>query len=387
MAVRKYKNKAGTEEIGYEAQGRSADGQDYRRRYRAEKVSGKRQWAEAKRRAEAFEAQQRSAKATGAPPMLDRTTTVSQYAQKWAETRLHRDSTARRAQVHLKHITGSRLGERPLADVRTSEVEAWVADRSRHLSPGTMRNLYITLKATFRLAVEDRVIERSPCVRDIKLPKVVGRADYKPLTVVDVRRLADAIPERYRAMVITQAGLGLRVGELLALQRRDVDFLRRTVRVERQQSDKGANLSTATKNDKTREIPLPRPVADALAAHLAAHPQPEATGLLFRSRFNNGVRQDYYTIKILRGAMTAAGFTGRTSHDLRHHFVSVLLNRGRSLADVAAMIGDTQAVTLKTYSHMMPKAEDGIRQAIEAEWDEAQHAEETPGDTVTGDGP
>jgi integrase len=35
-------------------------------------------------------------------------------------------------------------------------------------------------------------------------------------------------------MVITQAGLGLRIAELLALRVQDVDFLRRTVKVESQ---------------------------------------------------------------------------------------------------------------------------------------------------------
>ena len=47
-----------------------------------------------------------------------------------------------------------------------------------------------------------------------------------PLTVEEVMRAAEAMPARNRAMVITQAGLGLRIGELLALRVEDVDFLR-----------------------------------------------------------------------------------------------------------------------------------------------------------------
>jgi integrase len=51
-----------------------------------------------------------------------------------------------------------------------------------------------------------------------------------PLTVAQVRALADAMPARACAMVIAQAGLGLRLGELLAMRFQDVDFLRRTAR-------------------------------------------------------------------------------------------------------------------------------------------------------------
>jgi integrase len=58
------------------------------------------------------------------------------------------------------------------------------------------------------------------------------RQRITPLSVIEIQDRAGAMPERCRAMVITQAGLGLRVAELPALRVQDVDFLRRTVRVE-----------------------------------------------------------------------------------------------------------------------------------------------------------
>lgn len=42
--------------------------------------------------------------------------------------------------------------------------------------------------------------------------------------------LAEEVPPRCRAMVVAQADLGLRVGELLGLTVDDVDFLRRDLR-------------------------------------------------------------------------------------------------------------------------------------------------------------
>ena len=47
-----------------------------------------------------------------------------------------------------------------------------------------------------------------------------------PLSVEQVTALAEAMPERYRTMVLAQASLGLRIGELLALRVEDVDSLR-----------------------------------------------------------------------------------------------------------------------------------------------------------------
>ncbi len=73
-----------------------------------------------------------------------------------------------------------------------------------------------TLRSIYTSAVLDRLVASSPVVR-VQLPRS-ERARVVPLTVDQVRALAEAMPARTRAMVLTQAGLGLRVGELLALR-------------------------------------------------------------------------------------------------------------------------------------------------------------------------
>jgi integrase len=96
-----------------------------------------------------------------------------------------------------------------------------------------------------------------------------------PLTVEEVQALADAIPERYRAVIITQAGLGLRVAELLALRISDIDFLRHKVKIEYQLTQNGLDRVPPKTPRSRRTLPLPQVVADALAAHLAEFPPAE----------------------------------------------------------------------------------------------------------------
>jgi integrase len=128
------------------------------------------------------------------------------------------------------HIEGTRLGGRKLADVRPSEVQAWATDRSRVLAPTTVRQAVGLLRSVYGAAVLDRLVAASPVIR-IQLPRY-EKERIVPLSVEQVAALAEAMPERYRTMVLAQAGLGLRIGELLALRVQDVDFLRRTVRIE-----------------------------------------------------------------------------------------------------------------------------------------------------------
>src|SRR3954452_20479395 len=232
--------------------------------------------------------------------------TVAEYARSWAETRPHRPTTARRTEMMIRlHITGTRLGGRKLADVRPSEVQGWATDRSRVLAPTTVRQAVGLLRSVYGSAVRDRLVASSPVVR-IQLPRY-ERERVVPLSVEQVAALARAMPERYRAMVLTQAGLGLRIGELLALRVQDVDFLRRTVRIQWHitQGAKGERSEPKTPRSR-RAIPLPRLVADALAAQLAAYPAAE-DGTIFTTGKGAPLGHVYYGHNLIRRAVSEAG--------------------------------------------------------------------------------
>ena len=170
-------------------------------------------------------------------------------------------------------------------------------------------------------------------------------------------------------MVLTQAGLGLRIGELLALRAQDVDFLRRVARVEWQIAPEGKARSEPKTPRSRRTVPLPQVVAEALAEHMGAVP-PAADGSLFTTRTGAVYRHDYYGSHIFSAAVERAGLPrGTTSHDLRHHYASVLPAAGESVVAVAERLGHENAsLVLSTYGHLMPDSEDRTRRAIDETW-------------------
>jgi len=109
-------------------------------------------------------------------------------------------------------------------------------------------------------------------------------------------------------MVTLAAGTGLRPGECFGLTLDRVDFLRRTLTVDRQ-------LVTVTGHPafgppktaaSVRTIPLPRVVVDALGAHLAAHPS-GPDGLIFVDPFGRPIRRSWFGHTVWRPADQAAG--------------------------------------------------------------------------------
>ena len=192
------------------------------------------------------------------------------------------------------------LGARRLASVRPSDVQAWAAGLAGRYAPATVRGHVGRLKAVYAAAVLDRLVASSPVVR-VALPRAES-ARVVPLTVAQVRALAGGVPPRCRAMVLVQAGLGLRLGELLALRASNVDFLRRTVRVEHQLEERTRERVEPKTPRSRRTVPLPDVAAEALAEHMRQWP-PLADGSLFYGHNRRVYARTVYMTKVFKAAV------------------------------------------------------------------------------------
>jgi len=311
-------------------------------------------------------------------------TTVAQYARTNAAARPHGRRTAERVESMIRnHVESTALGGRRLASVRPSEAQAWATDRAQHLAPSTLRLLVGLLRSMYNAAVLDRLVAANPFAR-VTLPRHEAER-VVPLAVDQVRALAEAMAPRYRAMVLAQAGLGLRLGELLALRVEDVDFLRRTVRIEHQVGQDTRELVPPKTPRSRRTVPLPKMAGDALAAHLVEFPASAAVGcacppsaacsrsrggLVFHTATDRPYAAEHYGSRVFRGAVQRAKLPGgTTTHELRHHYASVLLAAGESVVAVGERLGhDDATLVLTTYGHLMADREDHTRKAVDAAW-------------------
>jgi integrase len=286
--------------------------------------------------------------------------TLRDYATAWASGQVGRDNTARITDNALRVHIFPRLGDRPMHAVRHSDVQALVKACSETLAPGTVRNVYDVLARVFSSAVDDRVVAATPC-RRIILPRLED-VEIVPPSVEQVLTLVEVVEPRYRGAVVLLAGSGLRVGELLGARIGDVDFLRRSIRVERQRLQD--NTIAPTKTGKSvRTVPLGQVVVDELAAHLAAYPSSE---WLFTTRQGRPLVYRQWQ-NVWRRAKTAATIEDLSTHDLRHFFASALIAGGASVKQVQAVLGHANAmITLRTYAHLWPGDDDRTRDVMDA---------------------
>jgi integrase len=295
--------------------------------------------------------------------------TVKEYAEQWRMAQMHRPTTAASAETLLRLHVYPTFGDRQLGSVRRSDIQAWVSGRiAAGLAPSTVRTIHCYLAAVFRSAVEDRLIPASPCSR-IALPKGQPKR-IEPMTTEAVERLAGEVPVRYRALIITAAGTGLRQGEALGMTVDRIDFLRRTLTIDRQlvtMPGRAPYLAEPKTQASSRVIPLPQVVVDALAVHLAAF-RAGAGGFVFTTEAGEPISRSTASKYIWNPAAKRAGLApGVTFHDLRHYFASLLIRHGESVKTVQARLGHASASeTLDTYSHLWPDSDDRTREAVDA---------------------
>src|SRR3954447_23698924 len=151
------------------------------------------------------------------------------------------------------------------------------------------------------------------------------------------------------------------------IQRADVDFLRRVVHVRKQLRRDGTERVDCKTPRSRRALPLPQVVADALAEHLHAFPP---QGELIFTQPKGGAWWQMAYSRIFRSAAQAADLPeGATSHDLRHHYASVLLAAGGVRRRRRGTAGARERhPRFTTYGHLLPDSEERTRRAVDLAW-------------------
>jgi integrase len=309
--------------------------------------------------------------------------TLREYGDEWLAGRTFDESTREVVRSRLRVHVYPHMGDRELAAIRPSHVQAWLRGLQQSLAPRYVRVIFANLSAILAAAVDDERIVKNPCRASSVRPPRSDPARVEPWLGKQVEAVHDTLPERYRVMVTLAAGLGLRQGEVFGLAVEDVDFLRGVVHVRRQVKIVASSLVFAPpKGGKTRDVPIPQAVALELSAHIVAHPPHEVTlqwqttdgapttaALLLVTRERKALNRNYVNTYLWGPAVTKAGLERVRSngmHALRHWYASVLLEAGVSIKALSEYLGHADpGFTLRTYTHLMPSSEAKAREAVD----------------------
>jgi integrase len=270
--------------------------------------------------------------------------------------------------IHYAHLVRRyiipHLGKIIIRDLRVDNIQAFYTRLiNQNVGVPTIRKVHHVLHHSLNMAVETGAINRNPATFAHPPKKVTPE-----IAILDGSQasqfLIAVIGHRWEALFRLEVVTGMRQSEILGLKWVDLDWLRNTVRIERQleRPDKtGVKfIEPKTKSGK-RTIDLDEITMQLLKGHyehqqqerLAAGEKWNEHGLIFTTsigtpiHFRNLVREFYQLL-------VGAGLPRIHFHALRHTAASLMLNNGVPAIIVSKRLGHARvSITEDVYGHLL----------------------------------
>jgi integrase len=252
------------------------------------------------------------------------------------------------------------FGPMPLVAIRPLDVRRFVEQLSTRLAPSTVRTVYGTLRAIMTAAVNADLLAVTPC-RGVRLPPEKP-TEKRFLTVEELHRLADAMPELDRPIVYLAAVTSMRWEEIIALRVGRLNFMSRNpslVVVETHTEITGFQDVKTPAGRRT--IQLPPFLVSMLAEHLARRGSPGPSELVFVAPRGGTLLMTNFHRRVWLPAVRAAGLEGFTFHGLRHSTVGLMVEMGHHPLVIQKRLGHSSSqTTMDVYGHIMSTLDESV---------------------------
>ena len=270
------------------------------------------------------------------------------------------------------------LDDRALAEIRTADVEDFIADlrkphiagrlkTPRTLKPASINRTIEILRHMMNWAVGREYLDRTPFRRGTETLVRKVREDNqrrRRISEDEEAHLLAVAPPFLRSMTIAALDTGMRQGEMLALRSKDIDFARGLITLR----------GETTKSRRTRLVPMAtarlRAVLEWLQLDADGKKKPD-DALVFSDETGEpvgGFRTAWVTAVLkahgVRPARKSYNWTALTPecraefqrinlrwHDMRHEYASRLVERGVPLAQVRDLLGHASITTTERYDN------------------------------------
>lgn len=237
------------------------------------------------------------------------------------------------------------LVNEPPGGVSRHHINSFVARlHSQGLAPRSIQRALSSVRSLFGYLQARRETRKNPAA-GARAPKDKNRLPHT-LDADQAARLLEfdahtPRQKRDKAMLELLYGSGLRLAELVGVNRADLDL-------------ETGFVTVLGKGRKSRQVPLGRHCIAAIEAWLAVHPGAHEPGTtpLFTGQGARRISPRTVQTRLKKLAATQLGSTDLHPHMLRHSFASHLLESSGDLRAVQELLGHSDLGTTQIYTHL-----------------------------------
>ena len=283
------------------------------------------------------------------------------------ETRL-REHTMRTKKYIVELKILPYFGNKRVNDITAADIRQWQNELIKMgYSPTYLKTINNQLSAIFNYAVRYYDLKSNPCAKAGSMGK--SKAEKMDFwTVEEFRKFIDSVMNKrlsYMAFM-TLYWTGMRLGELLALNPKDVDLEKRTISITKSYQRLGKkDVITPPKTPKSkRVITIPEFLAADIKDYMDSLYDLQEDDRLFPIT-------KYYLEHEMQRGIKESGVKRIRVHDLRHSHASMLIELGFSPLEIANRLGHEKVeTTLNTYAHLYPNKQTKLAERLDSEYRE-----------------
>lgn len=257
------------------------------------------------------------------------------------------------------------LGNTPLKALQTSMIQQWVnaLSKEENLAPKSVKNVYLNLKAALDKAVLLNMIPQNPCT-GVELPKLV-KYQAEVYDDKEIEHLLEVCKNTDMYLfVVLEISLGLRRGEIAALEWSDIDFEKSVIHITKNRVIAGKEKITKAPKSQAglRDLYFGEHLHTLLLEECKRYKADKKamggdfidSNLVIRQKNGKGFSPDSLTQKWVRFRKNH-GLKEIRLHDLRHTCATAMLGAGVSPKVIQTRLGHSDiSVTMNIYTHSLP---------------------------------
>lgn len=281
------------------------------------------------------------------------------------ETRL-REHTMRTKKYIVELKILPYFGNKRVNDITAADIRQWQNELIKMgYSPTYLKTINNQLSAIFNYAVRYYDLKSNPCAKAGSMGK--SKAEEMDFwTGEEFRKFIDSVMNKrlsYMAFM-TLYWTGMRLGELLALNPKDVDLKKRTISITKSYQRLGKkDVITPPKTPKSKRVIT---ILEFLAADIKDY-MDSLYDLQEDDRLFPITK--YYLEHEMQRGIKESGVKRIRVHDLRHSHASMLIELGFSPLEIANRLGHEKVeTTLNTYSHLYPNKQTKLAERLDREY-------------------
>lgn len=272
-----------------------------------------------------------------------------------------KDGQYKRITDTINKIKQSKIGDLNIKDITSDDIQEFL-NNNKNLSNSYIKKLYEQFNQAYEYALRNKYINENPMYDVIKPTSNKKDKEVRALTITEEKELSDYLlsttlkNDRLKNVYLIQMYMGLRIGEVLALNKNDIDINKQLIFVNR--------TLTTGKNDEVilgdttktyagnRSIPIPNFLINILKEQLEIS-EFNKDNFLFLNDNENFIGDSTCNSNLKRILKNKLNWSidGISTHTLRHTFATRCIESGVNAVVLQRLMGHTDiSITLNTYT-------------------------------------